>query len=1320
MRGGILKVFESGETGELTEVASLGLPHAHEGVAVTDDDSRVFTLGAGGAAVVDVEDPTRPVLLGVVRLPQASSWTTPVCGFATARVGRPAADAFCTNGDAYALEWRDGKLAVTDIVADWRGNRFNDAVPDFGIWVIRSGFAASLDGRHAYTSTPQHGIAVFERVNNAVDRAPMAATVTIAADASPVTEGTPADFTLTRSDSTGLLTVNVDIVESGAMIAGTAPTTVTFSDGAATAALIVATEDDGVDEPDSIVTATVAAGARYAPGAPASASVTVTDDDTAPAPVSFAADRAIATDADGARAVHAADLDGDGDPDVVTASFNDDKVAWHENLGGGAFATARVLTTNADGAVFVHAADLDGDGDADVLSASRNDDKIAWHENLGNGAFSAQRVLTTDADGAHSVHAADLDGDGDADVLSASRNDDKIAWHENLGGGAFSAQRVISTDADRPWSVHAADLDGDGDADVLSASENDDKIAWHENLGDGAFSAQRVLTTAAAGAVSVHAADLDGDGDADVLSASRDDDKIAWHENLGGGGFSSQRVLTTDADDARSVYTADLDGDGLVEVLSASYADDKIAWHENLGRGRFSAQKVLLTSADGAQAVHAADLDGDGDPDVLSASYTDNRIAWVENLTNHGDDHGDAPASATLATALPAFLHGTLETAGDRDLFRIATAGGTLRVYANGPTNTHGWLLDEEGEYLAGDDPSSGNFIIEAEVGAGVHYVQVFGAVTGSYTLSIEFVAGDGTAVADDHGDTPATATALPSLPWFGSAQLDGTTDRDVFRIDVPEPGTLTAYTTDAGGGADTYGVLTDANGVVLAEDDDSGDGANFEIEAAVDAGIHYIEVRGVAGRGYYFLFIELAVADGTTVAIGAQQVITTDADGATAVYAADLDNDGDADVLTASWRDDTIAWHENMGGGRFSTQQVITTDADGVKALYAADLDGDGDADVLSASYDDDRVVWYENLGGAFASGRTIATEFPGFVAVHAADLDGDGDADVLGMSGNLGWYENTGDQEFSGPQRISGAGGSGGRGSVHAADLDGDGRQDILATEGHAGIRWYENLGGGSFSRREISRSGDVVYAADLDVDGDADVLVATTSSNVAVVTWYENLGGGEFSAGRPITTLARGGQSVHAADLDGDGDMDVLSASGYDGKIAWYSNRGDGSFLGQQVIAVSNGAESVHAADLDGDGDPDVLSASQGDNTIAWYENLSDHGDDYGDAPDSASLAATLPALLLGRVESDGDKDVFRVATGNGTLSVNANGPTDTVGRLLDADGVQLAANDDSDGLNFGIEAEVAAGIHYVEVGAYAANTGPYTLSIEFKAD
>ena len=107
----------------------------------------------------------------------------------------------------------------------------------------------------------------------------MQTTVTIAAGDSPVGEGTAAEFTLTRSDSAGALTVNVTVAESGDMIDGTAPTSVMFADGSATATLSVATDDDGVDEDASVITATVAAGTDYAPGMPDSAMVTVTDDD---------------------------------------------------------------------------------------------------------------------------------------------------------------------------------------------------------------------------------------------------------------------------------------------------------------------------------------------------------------------------------------------------------------------------------------------------------------------------------------------------------------------------------------------------------------------------------------------------------------------------------------------------------------------------------------------------------------------------------------------------------------------------------------------------------------------------------------------------------------------------------------------------------------------------------------------------------------------------------------------------------------------------------------------------------------------------------
>ena len=148
--------------------------------------------------------------------------------------------------------------------------------------------------------------------------------------------------------------------------------------------------------------------------------------------------------------------------------------------------TATDIATSADGALSVFAADMDGDGDMDILSASYSDDTIAWYENDGNAnpTWTAADIATS-ADGAYSVFAADMDGDGDMDIVSASYDDDTIAWYENDGNANPTWTAAdIATSADGATSVFAADMDGDGDMDILSASYSDDTIAWYENDGN--------------------------------------------------------------------------------------------------------------------------------------------------------------------------------------------------------------------------------------------------------------------------------------------------------------------------------------------------------------------------------------------------------------------------------------------------------------------------------------------------------------------------------------------------------------------------------------------------------------------------------------------------------------------------------------------------------------------------------------------------------------------------------------------------------------------------------------------------------------------
>jgi hypothetical protein len=334
----------------------------------------------------------------------------------------------------------------------------------------------------------------------------------------------------------------------------------------------------------------------------------------------------ITTVADRIESVYAIDVDGDGDMDVLSASYGDDKIAWYENDGNEIF-TTHTITTNADGAYTVYATDVDGDGDIDVFSASYIDNKIAWYANDGNENFTPH-TITTDAGGALSVYAIDMEGDGDIDVFSASQFDDKIAWYENDGNENFTPH-IITTGADGAQMVYVVDVDYDGDKDVLSASYFDDKIAWYKNDGNENFTPY-TITTSAAHAHSIYSIDVDGDGDMDVLSASRLDDKLAWYENDGNENFTTH-TITTSADGAWSVYAIDIDGDGDIDVLSASMNDHNIAWYENDGNENFITH-TITTDALGARFVYAADVDDDGDIDVLSASYDDDKVVWYENL----------------------------------------------------------------------------------------------------------------------------------------------------------------------------------------------------------------------------------------------------------------------------------------------------------------------------------------------------------------------------------------------------------------------------------------------------------------------------------------------------------------------------------------------------------------------------------------------------------------------------------------------------------------------------------------------------------------
>ncbi|WP_282161715.1 FG-GAP-like repeat-containing protein [Ulvibacterium marinum] len=809
--------------------------------------------------------------------------------------------------------------------------------------------------------------------------------------------------------------------------------------------------------------------------------------------------------------VTVADLDGDGDLDVIANRELGNSGAWFPNDGSGNLGEARIIQSGLNSFRRIIPADLDGDGDLEVLAVTTADSQIDWYLNDGSENFTdGMPISFNTVNVVKDLAIGDLDGDGDLDMLLASFN--KITWYPNDGltfdvsriPAIFGTERTITTATAGASGVATGDLDGDGDLDVVSSSAEDNKIAWYPNDGSGNFGAQRTITQAEAGAEDVIVADLDGDGDLDVISTSADDNRIAWYPNDGSGNFGTQQTITTAVDGIRDVTVADLDGDGNLDVLSASFNDNRVAWYPNDGNGNFGDQQTITTAGAGVGylAVATGDLDGDGDLDVFSAR-SDATIAWYEN------------------------------------------AGSSLRVTAT--------------------DPAANALGIDNAATLGLTFNQTIDAatlttdnmkITGNYGRPLGFGAPSVNAT---------TAVFDPDRNFFPGEQITATLTTEVAGSAGTSLASPFTYSFTAGVNPDSPGEFPNGQNIIF-------------------------EYFGGSNRND--------------------------------VTVADLDGDGDLDVISEYEIINGVAWFPNDGSGNLGAPLILDSGGYSFRRIIPADLDGDGDLEVLAVTTADGQIDWYLNDGSEnFTDGMPISLNTVNAVKDLAiGDLDGDGDLDVLLASLNkITWYPNDGltfdvsriPAIFGTERTITTA--TAGASGVATGDLDGDGDLDVVSSSAEDNkIAWYPNDGSGNFgAQRTITQAeagAEDVIVADLDGDGNLDVI--STSADDNRIAWYRNDGNGNFGNQQTITTAVDGIRDVTVADLDGDGNLDVLSATFNDNRVAWYPNDGNGNFGDQQTIAteagLGNGYTAIATGDLDGDGDLDVFSARATGASIAWYEN------------------------------------------------------------------------------------------------------------------
>jgi hypothetical protein len=230
------------------------------------------------------------------------------------------------------------------------------------------------------------------------------------------------------------------------------------------------------------------------------------------------------------------DLNGDGNPDLVTDSWGTDQVGILFGDGKGSFSTSgRFLDVGKMPYQRVRVADINGDGNADIITTNLEGDNVTILLGDGKGGFK-QSVGSPFpcGDSPFNFAIGDVNKDGKPDLIivnspsSATRSGRDgltILLGNGMDGFEMMAGSPFAT-GQTPNRVAVGDVDGDGVADVAVSNTNGNSITLFlmGNKGSVASSATIAVGRQPKG---VAIRDLDGDGKADMVVANNGDNSIS-------------------------------------------------------------------------------------------------------------------------------------------------------------------------------------------------------------------------------------------------------------------------------------------------------------------------------------------------------------------------------------------------------------------------------------------------------------------------------------------------------------------------------------------------------------------------------------------------------------------------------------------------------------------------------------------------------------------------------------------------------------------------------------------------------------------------
>lgn len=368
-----------------------------------------------------------------------------------------------------------------------------------------------------------------------------------------------------------------------------------------------------------------------------------------------------------------ADMDSDGDPDLVAMIAG--QLHWYENDGLGHFPFLRWMA-EAPEALF-RIVDVNLDGRLDVFTFNQQSDSLRLLLQTEVASYLPNIVVDTLLYNLGSLLVVDVDGDGLPDWLSGASAAPDNRWSKNLGDGNFAPPQLVDPTTTLPrWSqgsqTSAGDVDGDGDIDLLTKGA--DTLVWFENTGNAVFTTHLLSTGLnVLGINGPYVQDWNEDGLPDIV-CTKSASAIAYYPNLGGNQFGPLVIIAPEVINA-SLIPDDIDGDGLTDLWISANPDYRVGWYRNLGNDQWSARQNIDAEEYYISLLKPGDLDNDGDSDILVVRQDVGGGAPYEHAlvryTNLGNDLFSVADTLALLPYIAVWL-ADIDMDGDNDIVTMA------------------------------------------------------------------------------------------------------------------------------------------------------------------------------------------------------------------------------------------------------------------------------------------------------------------------------------------------------------------------------------------------------------------------------------------------------------------------------------------------------------------------------------------------------------------------------------------------------------------------------------------------------------------------